>query len=299
MASRFRRTISFPKPSSTRPISTEKSYHVRSVSLPCRSHPLVSHLKDEINEVRTWESKVGIRSSAWFCDGLTRLKNVHDSVEDLFQLPQTRESLRRRSDWIEKLLEDFLRFVDVYGIIRGELVTLKEDNYALQVALRRRDESKIVSYVKAMKKMEKEMKKIVSDVHCIGRCSILGRSSLLELDGDIELAGILQEVNDVTILVTTSLLNGISISSSKGGISWRKLSLRNKKDKKDDGIKEFDEVEVESLLGLKKKGEEEVKRVLKKLEVLEKCIGGIESGSERMFRCLIKSRVSLLNILTH
>ncbi|OVA15628.1 Protein of unknown function DUF241 [Macleaya cordata] len=333
VSSRIRRTLSFNKPNPNRqsppppshPNNKEKSYHVRSVSLPCRSHPLLSTLKDEINELKSWaSSKVDVRTSAWLCDGLMRLKDVHDSVDDLLQLPQTQESLRRRSDWIENLLEDFLRFVDVYGIFRAALVTLKEEQLTAQVAIRRRRdqyESKIASYVKARKNMEKEMEKLVSTVR---QCSVTpppppplgggGGSLLVSSEGDLELAGILRDVNEVTVLVSVCVFNGISKSSAaakcKPWMGFNKLwklnkKMINKKNKEmkdhhyNQGIREFEEVEVEKLMRLRKlQGEEEVRRVLMKLEKLENSIGGIENESEKMFRSLINTRVSLLNIRT-
>ncbi|KAI3894015.1 hypothetical protein MKX03_034908 [Papaver bracteatum] len=305
--SRIRRTLSFNKPNLNHQTSFSspkggKSYHVRSVSLPCRTHPLLSQLKDEINELKTWASKVDDRTSSWLCDGLMMLKDVHDSVDDLLQLPQTQASLRRRSGWVENLLEDFLRFVDVFGIFRASLVTLKEEQLSAQVAIRRRRdyESKLSSYAKARRNMEKEMEKLVSIVRSIGRCSLpppVGCASLLasstSTQNEIELAGILKDVNEVTILVSMCVFNGISKSSVGGKYkAWAN-------DERFQGIREFEEVEIEKLMRLRKqKEEEEVKRVLIKMEKLENSIEGIEKESEKMFRSLLNTRVSLLNICT-
>lgn len=55
---------------------------------------------------------------------------------------------------------------------------------------------------------------------------------------------------------------------------------------------------VKSLLGLRKKGDEEVKMTLKKMRELEASIEGIETCTERVFRSLINARVALLNTLT-
>ncbi|XP_010266123.1 PREDICTED: uncharacterized protein LOC104603726 [Nelumbo nucifera] len=300
----FRRTLSFPNQHPSRPSRPQKSYHIRSTSLPCRAHPQISQLKDEINELKTWESKALSRNSAWLCDGLSRLRCIHDSLDDLLQLPQTQDSLRRQSHWVEKLLEDFLRFVDVYGIFRAALLALKEEHLAAQVAIRRRDESKIASYVKARKKMEKEMSKLVSVVRCIGKSMVPGAVSVS--DGDAELAAVLKDVNDVTVSVSILLFNGILSSSSpssssslssKSWMLWRP-SKKTKKIEAEEGIRELEEVRVESLCRLKKQGEEEVRMTLRRMQALEDCIGGIESESERVFRSFINTRVSLLNILT-
>ncbi|KAJ6306230.1 hypothetical protein OIU78_021531 [Salix suchowensis] len=119
MAGVFKRSLSFPnKIPSRAPSKPPISYHNRSISLPCRSHPLISQLKNEIDELKTWSSKLENRTSVWLCCGLSRLKDVQDSLDDILQLPQTQESLRLHPTWAEKILEDFLRFVDVYGIFQ-------------------------------------------------------------------------------------------------------------------------------------------------------------------------------------
>ncbi|CBI18873.3 unnamed protein product, partial [Vitis vinifera] len=221
VAAVFRRTLSFPNSSLSRPSKPAKTYHVRSISLPCRPHPLISQLKEEIKELRAWESKLGERTSAWLCEGLSRLRTVHYSLDDILQLPQTQELLRRQPAAVEKLLEDFLGFVDLYGRFQTSVLALKEEQSAAQVAIRRRDESKVALLSKTAKRVKVE------------EC-----------------------------------------------------------------IQEFQQVGIDIFWGLKKKGNEEVRIDLKRMQALENCIRGIELCSERVFRSLINTRVSLLNILT-
>ncbi|XP_059638205.1 uncharacterized protein LOC132280097 [Cornus florida] len=290
----FRRSLSFPN-NPNRPSKPRKTFHVRSTSLPCRSHPLISQLKDELTELRTWGSNPNsARTSAWLCDGLSRLRTIHESLDDILGLPQTHDSLRHHSDTVEKLLEDFLRFIDVYGMFQTLIMTLQQEQMAAQVATRRRDDSKIALYVKAMKKMAKEMSKLMSTVRSIGRCPVP-----VPID-DTELGEVIRDVNEVTVLVSVTVFNGISSSFTSQKSSWMglKLAKRAKKVKVEEGIEEFQQVGVDSLWGLRKKGDEEVRMVLKKMHELEDCICGIESGSEKVFRSLINTRVSLLNVLT-
>ncbi|XP_077246300.1 DUF241 domain protein (DUF241) [Tasmannia lanceolata] len=296
MVTGFRRSISLPKP--YRPESTpEKSYHVRSTSLPCTSHPLISQLKDHLNILKTWEAEPGSHTSAWLCAGLSRLKNVLDSLDDLLQLTQSQDSLHRQSHFIEKLLEHFLKFVDVYGIFRAVLLALKEEQLAAQVAIRsRRDELKISSYIKARKKMDKEILKLVSVVRDIGREK--DYVSVSVSDSDTELVGILREVNLVTVGVSVAVFCGIL--GSRLTRNWMGLKFWKKKERGDE-IREFRDAKMGDLRGLRKreeKEEEKLKIVLRRLEDLEDCIGRMEKESERVFRSLINTRVSLLNILT-
>ncbi|KAJ7005670.1 hypothetical protein D5086_004087 [Populus alba] len=295
----FKRSLSFPNKIPSRTLSKPTiSYHNRSISLPCRSHPLISQLINEINELKTWSSKLENRTCVWLCDGLSRLKDVQDSLDDFLQLPQTRESLRRQPEWVEKLLEDFLRFVDVYGIFQTLVLAVKDDQVAAQVAIRKKDDSKIALYLKSRKKMAKEMAKLVSTVRCIARSPFPGLGSGPSV-GDDELIRVIIDVIEVNVLVSFALFNGMStLSFASRKSSWIRVLRLPKKVKIDEGIQEFQQIGVESLWGLGKKEDEEVRMVLKRMQELEGCIGDVGTGGERVFRSLINTRVSLLNSLT-
>ncbi|KAM5565272.1 hypothetical protein ABKV19_019346 [Rosa sericea] len=298
----FRRSLSFPnKPNTNRPSKPSLSRHTRSISLPCRSHPLISQLKDHISELQSWSSKCD-SSSAWLVDGLTRLTELHHCLDDTLQLPQTQEALRRQPHYssIENLLEQFLRFVDVYGIFRSSVLAFKEEHSAAQVAMRKRDESKIALYVKARKRMAIEMSKIVTEVRFCTRSSESVSPNSVNV-GDVELAAVVSDVVQVTVTVSVSLFNGIALSfGPRKSITWMNMGMvkKGKVDNQDQGIHEFEQVGIKSLLGLRKKGDEEVKMTLKKMRELETSIEGIETCTERVFRGLINARVALLNTLT-
>ncbi|MCL7041117.1 hypothetical protein MKW94_029647 [Papaver nudicaule] len=302
MASRIRRNLSFSHPN-----SSPKTNHTRSSSLPCRSHPLISQLQDEIKNLKIWEANSDLRTSAWLNEGLIMLKNVHDSFGDLLHLSQTQDSFRRRSEWVESLLEDYLRFVDVYGIFRASIVSLKEEQLKVEIALRRNNESMISWYAKERKKITKDMMKIVSsNVRFTGKYSIPVTTMVESNSNDLELSSVLRDVNDVTEMVTMCLIKGVSSSIEIKRNSWKNLkNLWNNKKKtsdKEEGIKEVVEV-IESLSELRINGEgdknrDQRSRVLEKLERLDECIAEIENGSEKVFRSLINTRVALLNMLT-
>lgn len=300
MVRSFRRSLSFPNQPSAKAPQRKKTFHVRSVSLPCSTHPLVSQLRDSISHLKTSISKPdNYRTSAWICDGLSQLKSVHESLDDLLQLPQTREALRERSEWVEKVLEDFLRFVDVYGIFQTLVLTLKQEHMAAQMAVRRKDDSKTALYVKALKKMSKEMVSLMSTLQTMGKSWDLEQKSLSMFDnGDAEIEQIIMDVNEVTIMVSSALFGGISASFSMQKSTWKGLRLPKKQVKMDENILELEQVGAESLWGLSKKGDENMKTLVKKMHEMEDCLCGIECGAEKLFRSLINSRVSMLNVLT-
>ncbi|PSS19825.1 GRIP domain-containing protein [Actinidia chinensis var. chinensis] len=296
LVANFRRSLSFPNhPShSSKP---SKPFHVRSTSLPCGSHPLISQLKDDLAELKSWRSNPHKRTSAWLSDGLSRLKTVHDYLDDILQLPQTRELLQNQTDLIENLLEDFLQFVDVYGIFQNLILSLKQEHSAIQVALRKKDDSKIALYRKAWKKLSKEMGKLVSTIRLIGNSSVTLRGV------DAELAEVITDVKEVTSFVSIALLNGISLPFVSQNSSWKGLRFPKKGNrvKVNEEIQEFQGVLTDSLWSLlRQTGDDELRwMVLKKMHDLEDCVVGIEICSERVFRGLLTTRVSLLNVLTH
>ncbi|KAK9164968.1 hypothetical protein Scep_000159 [Stephania cephalantha] len=319
MVSRFRRTLSFPA-NPSRPSS--KSYHVRSISLPCRSHPLISQLQTEIQHLRDWtttttSTQLTSSPAARACEGLVLLKSLHGSVDDLLQLPQTQDSLRGRPDWAERLLDDFLLFADVFGVLRDALINLKEEQLGVQVGVRMRSNNEAVlgmmgAYVKARKRMAKEARRVAGEVRTFMASTTLQLVLLHGINADDELAMILRDVHDVTVSSTLSILNVIVHASSSSSSS--NYSLMNcgswkvwkKKKKKSCGDFGGFELEVERRMWgvvLRKRGGvgiEELSRgvLLGKLEEMEKCIGEMESGSEGVFRSFLRARVSLLNILS-
>ena len=311
---RYRRTVSFPNPLSPqmRPGgSASKSYHVRSVSLPCyRLHPLIPQLQEELVGLQAWEwAQSGPCSRV--VDGLTRLKGVLDSLDDVLQLPMTQDSFSSKTNVVEKLLEDFLRFVDVFGIFRASMLGLKEEVTSAQVVLRRKDDLKLTLYLKAQKKIASDIGKLISTIPVPSSNGTT--NNVLNSDSDDELGYVIRDVYRATMSVSETVLRAItgSFGLCRRPI-WASFGL-GKKVRKDDQamIEEFQKVigRVESLVelkknnckGEKKKNEEEVMRmgVLKAMQELDNCIGELEKGSERVFRSLISTRVSLLNILTH
>ncbi|GAU30203.1 hypothetical protein TSUD_311540 [Trifolium subterraneum] len=310
----FRRSVSFPNKNPNRPSQKPQiSHHIRSISLPCRSHPLISQIKDEINGLNSWvncTSKSQPLTTKNLSNGLTLLKQTHETFQDILQLPQTQESLRYHPLWVEKLLEYSLRFVDAYGMFQTSILSLKEEHSSVQIGIRKRDESKLVIYLKAKKNLSKEIEKLVSGIRCVTHnvtqqqldvpvysCS----STMLSIADSVELGRVIEDVMSLTVSVSVVLFNGVAMSFSSRKFSWVKMVRKSGSYKKEcEGIEEIQKElnEVENIGNLKKKGDEEVRSVLKRMRDLEECICGIESVSEKVFRALINSRVLLLNTLT-
>ncbi|KAL2346192.1 hypothetical protein Fmac_000192 [Flemingia macrophylla] len=298
----FRRSLSFPNKNPNRPSGKPQlSHHIRSISLPCRSHPLISEIRAEINDLSAWASN-SRPSPLSLSQGLTLLKETHETLQQILQLPQTQDSLRAHPLWLHNLLEDFLRFVDAYGMFQTSAMALREQHSSLQIAIRKRDQSKVVAYAKATKKTATGMDKLVSLLRCVGQQQQQQQQQQKHRALHAPLPGVVADVMNVTVSVSVALFNGIAAPFASKRLSWTqlvKLSRNGRIRKEHVGIEELGENNVvESLGNLKKKGEEEVRLVLKRMRDLEECISAIQSVTDKVFRALINSRVALLNILT-
>ncbi|KAM0949765.1 hypothetical protein DsansV1_C05g0056241 [Dioscorea sansibarensis] len=268
MVSAFGRSLSFsnsPKP--------KPNYHVRSISLPSRSNPALSQVESEIHSVRAWLARSD-PSSASLCAGLAQLALLLDSFHDLLSLPHFHSSLRRACS--VPLLDQFLYLADACGSFRSSTITLKQLSSDAQVAIRANDTPRVLSCLRAVKRVEKEL--------CL-KAKIKVKVSLESgLSGEeLEMAAVMREVVGVIMAGLGSVFAGMvgECATSAAMVvegwtgSWVVSKMRRK------GVRE----------DWKRNG-------LEKLGELEECVEILESRVERVFRSLVNARVSLLNILT-
>ncbi|XP_077246149.1 uncharacterized protein LOC143886041 [Tasmannia lanceolata] len=293
------------------PAMPEKPYHVRSISMPSTSHPLVYKVEEELNKLKTW--KTTPKSSSRICIGLGELKDLYDCVEEFLQLPLTQQALHhhQQEKWVEEVLDGSLRLLDICGTTRDVLLQMKEHVKDLQSTLRRRKGgdsgmlSRVDAYICHRKKVKKEIGKCLESLK--GMDNKYAASLLLDQDYHLSLVvNVLREVSTITKKNFGSILSFMSSSRPKQKPS--KWSLVSKLMHKGQIICEGEhEVrsEVENADAALSAlcsccGEIEMVQMAKKrLEELEQRIGSLEDALECMFKRLIQTRVGLLNILTH
>ncbi|XP_027078762.1 uncharacterized protein LOC113777991 [Coffea eugenioides] len=134
--------------------------HIRSISLPCRSHPTTLRIEEELNKIKRWETS---STSEAICTGLCRLAELYKRMDDLLNLPLTIQAFSQHQNqkWGEEFLDGSSRLVDICGISREIIFQLKENVRDFQSSLRRRKgdsstETSIANYTSLRRKTKKD-----------------------------------------------------------------------------------------------------------------------------------------------
>ncbi|RZC67340.1 hypothetical protein C5167_011031 [Papaver somniferum] len=287
-------------------------YHIRSTSLPSTfHHPLTARVEEQLNKIRVElnENKsLDHYTTEMLRDGLFGLKGLYESVEDLLKLPHTQQILVKQchDKLVDEVLDDSLRLLDVSCTTKDVLSRIKEAAQETRSALRRRRSSpegeidltgkKIVEYyMSSRKKTNKEVQKCLGELkRTAGKKHGFSCSSLLlekQQQDYVAVVNVLKQVGDVTVTLYESVLSRYKCAVPKTSCSgWSLVSkLMIKQNSR---LKSAKDQDVQQLI----KGVDGVAQ--KPLETLETSIQSLEEGLELVFRQLIKTRVSLLNILS-
>ncbi|KAI3947748.1 hypothetical protein MKX01_034413 [Papaver californicum] len=285
-------------------------YHIRSTSLPSTfHHPLTARVEGQLNKIRvelTDNKSLVHYTTEMLRDGLFGLKDLYGSVEDLLKLPHTQQILvkQRHNKWVDEVLDDSLRLLDVSGTTKDVLSRIKEAVQETRSALRRRrissPEGEIVEYyISSRKKANKEVRKCLGELkRTAGKKHGFSSSSLLlekQQQEYVAVVNVLKQVGDVTVTLYESLLSSYKCTLPRTTCNgWSLVSKLM--------IKQNSRL----LTRLTTAKDQDVQQIIKggdgvtqePLEALETSIQSLEEGLELVFRQLIKTRVSLLNILS-
>ncbi|WJX61231.1 hypothetical protein P8452_46344 [Trifolium repens] len=249
--------------------------HVRSNSFPSRSHPSSTRIEQDLNKIKTWEA-TSTSTSDSITNGLSMLEDLYISLEDLLNMASTQKAISHHQGEksVEELLDGSVKILDICGITRDTMLQIKENVQTLHSSLRRRKgdssiEKSITEYNFFTKKMKKNVTKLITSLKQM-ECKF-GASPLLNQDQEfVSVIRVLREVIVMNISIFQSILSFLVGSASKSKTAkWLKVAkLMHKKDAHE------------------------------KIEALENAIEMIENSLESVYRRLIKTRVSLLNIMT-
>lgn len=251
----------------------------RSVSLPTRSHPSTLQLEDELIKFKTWETSVScICDAETVYSGVTNLERVYTCVDDLLSLPLTRQALlhHQYEKVVHELDDRSMRVLEICGYVRDIVSQVKEHVRDVQSALRR-GKGDLIMDSSFLKKLIKDAKKGVADFKQIDH--VYGTKPL-NIDNHLSsVIGVLRKVSEVSVLVFGMILSYVSamlISKRKSAYTWSIVSKIMHKGAV--GYKDQPHICVEAL---------------------DCSIEDVENGLECLFRRLIRTRASLLNIMSH
>ncbi|KAL2232183.1 uncharacterized protein LOC105178962 [Sesamum indicum] len=269
------------------------AFHSRSNSFPSQSHPVMESVEDHL--LRLKSSEAASMSAASVCANLARLRDLHESIDNLIQMSSVQQALSQGQgeNWVNELLEESLRLVDLCGFSRDVVRSTKESIQDLESSIRRnrgenatRDD--INAYVASRKKMDKMVKKCIKNLKSFNQSA-----TPLPAIGTM-----LKETEALDSSVLKSLL--MLLSGETEGSKRRSWSLLSKTKRVHSETEQENGADQELFsLNMHKSSKGMDKITLKQLKATEMSIQELEEGLEALFRSLVKTRVSLLNILSH
>lgn len=222
------------------------------------------------------------------------LRDLHDSANDLLHSSMIKQEIvhHGQEKWIHDVSETSLRMLEVCATTKDVLLLVKDHLHDLKSMFRRisvGDSNKFtVSFHSQRKKLKKEILKRLHSLKGI-------KSSKLSLDQTSEsknnnlmlVMKVLREVKVATVLIVESLMSLVLVPSPNNKKLNKGYFFRSKL------------MRVNSFSSWEKCDAMTLQCVHKRLEAVEIVIEDILEGElECIIRRLIRTRVSLLNILT-
>ncbi|XP_047957774.1 uncharacterized protein LOC125203470 [Salvia hispanica] len=260
--------------------------HFRSISLPSRLDDSKS-LESEFEKL-----KCGSGSSESLQSGLVALAQLYNSFEEFSQKSSGIDD--RKS--VEESLSRSVDLLDACSAIREVLQMMRENVRALQSAMRRKGtysdsavQNDVAAYFSLRKKMQKTVAKTLKTLR---KSEIVtgskSKSNNHSINADGEFSFVFEQLAGITSANLRSVLAFVSYAAERSLVS----RLVAGKSRGGVNLNEIEDLD----LGLRGKMRSDV---AKKLQIVDEIIGELEGGLERLFKQLIQTRVTLLNILTH
>ncbi|KAL1554492.1 hypothetical protein AAHA92_15061 [Salvia divinorum] len=245
-------------------------HHGRSLSFPSSSHPAVSQFDGSLSRLRSSEATCSSLSS---CNGrINGLRNLYESIDDMLLLSHIQQTVS------EECVDDFIRLLDACSSVRDLFSLAKQDVRDLLSAVRRKDAHGINAYLASRKKSKKMIRRSLKNLR---RCA----------SATSENASMLKVAESVSISMLESLLSyvlGTKVHENKRSLLSKLMHSKTLSSDEN----EFNK--LDSFLQLNQENE-----LVNHLNEMDSDIQVVEEDLESIFRQLIKTRVSLLNILNH
>ncbi|XP_044428728.1 uncharacterized protein [Triticum aestivum] len=262
------RSISFPL---TPTRSFSKPRHVRSVSLPCTtsSHPLLANLRAHIAALRAWTHT---DSSSSLHAGLAAIDALHAALADVLLLPESRRATTYAGD---RLLDAFLHLADAHQRFQECLLSLRHATAESRAALRRGDTGRLASASRSQRRAEKDLARLTASV-----AAVSAKCSRLNLLAGAEEAGALVEAAAVSAAASAAVFSSAASMSSRAS-TCKTIAMF-----------------IPAFTIRKATAPETAEAAADRLHALERCFDECDGVCDMVFRSVVQTRVSLLNIMT-
>ncbi|OEL15953.1 hypothetical protein BAE44_0023029 [Dichanthelium oligosanthes] len=234
--------------------------HLRSISLPSRPHSSEAGVQQELDIL---EAIISSPSTCivTMCDGLRRLGDIYSGVEEMIHLPSNQVCSSQQRKMLDGEIESSLELLDLCNTMQDIFVELKAIIQELQMALRKGDDATVQARIQSYSRLVKKAKQHFKKAN----------KKVTSYKTDCAMIMLLTKTREITISLLESTLQLLSKK-----IEMPKQSLVSKTFYKRKAV-------------VCEEGQ---------LQALECSIGDLESGAGHLFRILVQSRVSLLNIIS-
>ncbi|KAL1225529.1 hypothetical protein V5N11_026039 [Cardamine amara subsp. amara] len=280
--------------------------HVRSISLPSRSHPSTAAIEETIDKLLITMNTT-MTSSESVYSGLAGLEDLYDCTEDFLKMSSTQSVLsfndekkkKIKGEFMEEMLGGSLRLMDICNVSRDLMVETHEHVLGLQSCVRRKKDVDVdvSGYVGFRKNMKKEVKKLLISLKNIN-VGLVMRAHVRGQDSDFHLLAVIHAMRRVVSMTGSVLKSFLEFLSGRQNGNDLKIKLAlvlmNKQLDHDKVVKN----ELENLDSAICGDSISLEDLHMKLEKVEVWIGRFENSLEGLFRGLIRTRASLLNIIS-
>ncbi|CAN6323523.1 unnamed protein product [Urochloa humidicola] len=264
--------------------------HARSASDPC--YPALARLEGTVRALRAWSRSccccgggggaMGSSSTTTAAGyGLALLEAVLAALGDLLATPRAAAALLGAGD---RVLDGLLALADAHGTFGAALLAARQCAAGARAGARRGDGAAVAAAARARRRNEKELRRLAAAMRHASR----SRSPEAEAapgSADAEVVGVVAEATVAAAEASAAVFSRCAAMSPDASGMVQTVSSSHK------WLARFGVVPASG-----KVAPETASLALERLEELEECIAGLESGSEKVFRRLLQARVQLLNI---
>ncbi|CAN6480848.1 unnamed protein product [Victoria cruziana] len=272
---------------------SSNSFSHRSISLPTKTNPILHRVEECLQAAKGWQAQPHSLTS----NGIAQLKDLFFCIGNFLQMAHSQQALRRKEKFVNHLMDDFLRLLDVCGMVKDSVQQMREQQEALQSMLRRRDQNLDVGisrYQSTRKRMRHNM------IKCQQMMKTMGVPACPS-DG-CKAEAILRDVRTNTLCVFEHLASIIYSHKSSRSAFSRLLGSKKQKSTDEENSNEIEALDQALFAAYgqlnNELAEDSVQSAVTLMKNLGLCLSEVEDELEGVFRCLINARVTLLNILT-